>query len=456
MPYFCLVPRQRESLPAPFYRVGTIAAAMRRVPGAVHLVLMILMLAAPLNALVASGSAPAAISDATPDATAWNSQRKIVRDSDGRLYAAFRVLDSENLDVVRVFRLNDDGETWSVLAGPPDATGEMRPGSLAIDGGDQLHLTWAERVSGYFQIFHAMWTGERWTPKTQVSDTPGYSGFPSVAIDLQNRLHAAWYGYDGSTYQVFYRVRGVAGTWEPTEVVSAGLKDANNPAIAIGPDGRPHVAWFLFEGGRLTIVYTHREAEWSTATTLSDPSASSFDASLAITSGGRIFAAWAEQYPNTTRAIVVRHRDAEGWSPPAPLAWFSAPGGHPTIAIDGESRAFVFWDQLDDAIRYRVFNDSWEGTQSLSANGTASFPSVRWSAVANPLFTGANVLDVAWTEEVNGESVVVVSSVPVKPAGQRPADSPGLSLPFLIAAGLAMGGVLWLVYRRNRFLTRRP
>lgn len=428
---------------------------MRRAPDPAHLALTILILGGLLTIVIASASAPIVIPDASADATAWNSQRKIVRDSAGRLYAALRVLDSESLGVMRVFRLNDDGGTWSPLPQVQDAIGEMRPGSLAIDGGDRVHLTWAERVSGNFQIFHAIWTEERWMPKTRVSDTLGYSSSPSIAVDFQDRLHAAWYGYDGYTYQVFYREREAVGAWGSTEIVSAGLRNASNPALAIGPDGRPHVAWFLFAGGRLSIVYTHRGAEWATTTTLSDPLASAFDASLAVTSEGRVFATWTEQYTNATRAIVARYRDGGDWSPPAFLAWFSTPGGHPALAVDGENRAFVFWDQLDKAIRYRVFNGSWERTQTLAANGTASFPAVRWAAVANPLFTGANVLDIAWTEEVNGRSVAVLSGVPVRAAGQRPTVSAGPSLSFLIAAGLAMGGVLWLVYRRNRLLTRR-
>ena len=394
--------------------------------------------------------------EASADATSHNSQRKVARDSVGRLYVALHVLDPELGAGVRVFRSDDNGATWDTLPRVPDAATEMDRASLAIDGADGVHLAWTERAPTDRQVFHATWTGTGWGPRTQVSATPGYSGFPAIGFDHQNRLHIAWYGFDGSTYQVYYRARAPDGTWGATETVSTGLQDANNPALAIGPDDRPHVGWFLVSGNLWSVVYTSREGGWAPVTTLSDPAAFATDPSLAVASDGRVLAAWTETHPNGTRALVARHRGAVDWSGPTALAWFTAPGGHPVVALDGQDRGFVFWDQLDTAIRYRVFNGSWGPTITLAANGTASFPSVRWAAVANPLFSGVNRLDVAWTEQVDGAYAVVLVGVPVPAMGQPPAASSGLPLVFLLGFAPVLAAVLWLLRRRIRDLLLKP
>ena len=423
----------------------------REVPFRVALVLLLVLGLG--MALVAPARALPITDDAIANSTAWNGQRKVVRDSVGRLYVALAVSDPELDEAVRVLTSDDNGATWSPLPRVPDATEKMSAASLAIDSADRVHLAWTELSGANLQVFHAVWVEAEWSPRTQVSATPGYSGFPATAFDRLDRLHVAWYGFDGSTYQVYYRVRDPVGTWDPTEIVSTGLRDANNPSLAIGPDDRPHVAWFLLSGNRLSVVYTSRETEWATVTTLSNPSTFALEPSLAIASDGRIFATWTETYPNGTRAVVTRHRDAGDWSQPTALAWFPTAGGHPVVTLDGQDRGFVFWDQLDDAIRYRIFNGSWGPGVTLAANGTASFPSVRWAAVANPLFSGANRLDVVWTELVDGRYSVVLAGVPVPATGQPPTGPSIPGLPVLVGSILVLVGIVWLLQRRARRFT---
>ncbi len=402
-----------------------------RVARALLVVLLVLgLVAAPAVPALASRVS----SEAAPDATSWNTQRKMGRDSEGRLHVALRIHDVDLGVAVRVFRSDPAVTGWSALPRVPDATSEMSRASLAIDPEDAVHLAWTEQAGPDLQIFHAVWADEAWSPRTQVSATPGYSGYPSIAVDGQDRLHVVWYGFDGSTYQVYYRARASNGTWERTETVSTGLQDANNPALALGPDDRPHVAWALFSGGQSFVVYTSREAVWVPITTLSDAANRAFDPTLAVASDGEVFAAWTEQAPDGSRNLIARRHDASGWLPPNSLAGFPSPGGHPTLALDG------------------AYNGTWGPMRSLAANGTAIFPSARWAAVANPLFEGVNRIDVAWTEEVDGTHAVVVAGLPVAAVGEPPSPSfnAPVSLPIL-AVVLAVVGVgvviLWWIRR---------
>ena len=403
-------------------------------------------------ATVPTAEAGSITPDAAADATAWNSQRKIARDSFGRLYVALLVTDTALGEAVRVFRSGDGGRTWSPLPRVPDAANSMSRGSLAFDGRDRLHLAWTEAVGGDLQVFHAEWTGTGWQPRTQVSTTPGYSGFPAIAADRQHRLHVAWYGFDGTTYQVYYRAR-TGSAWGPPETVSTGLQDANNPALAVGPDDGPHVAWSFVAGFRWSVVYTNREDRWAPAMTISNTTNRALDPSLAVGSDSRVFATWTEENPNGTRAVVARVRTGMTWGPPFALAWFTAPGGHPAVALDGSGGAFVVWDQLDAAIRYRAYNGSWGPTQAFSANGTASFPAARWAAIANPLFPGANRIDVVWTEAANGSYSAVLAGIPVPSVGTAPTTSTdgatAFTIPAFILVVVALVVWRWRVRRHN-------
>ena len=409
-----------------------------------------------LARLPPASAAPVTL-NANADATAWNSQRKVARDSVGALFVALRVPDPDLGVAIRVFRSVDNGAGWSALPRLPDAASEMSRASLAVDGGDRVHLAWTELVGTDLQVFHAVWAGA-WTRRTQVSFTPGYSGFPAIAVDRQDRLHLAWYGFDGSTYQVYYRVRSVDGTWGITETVSSGLQDANNPAIAVGPDDRPHVAWFLVTGARWSVVHTVRGARWAPIETLSNPANRALDPSLAVASDGGVTAAWTEESPNGTRAVVARISNASGWGPSTPLAWFTAPGGHPSVALDGRDRAFAFWDQLDAQIRYRTFSGTWGRTEAIAANGMASFPNARWAAAANPLFEGTNRIDVVWTEASAGSYAVGFGGVTVSAMGTPPPRAPVDLVPGLLAGAvlLSLSAVLWWRRRRIGRLGLKP
>ncbi len=420
-----------------------------RIPAAGMAVL--LALAVALAALPPVGGVPVP-GDVLENATAWNSQRKIGRDSLGRLYVALLVADPDLGDAVRVFESANNGATWAALPRVPDATAAMSRASLAVDLTDRVHLVWTELVGTDLQVFHAVWRGA-WSPRTQVSFTPGYSGFPSGAVDPGDRLHVAWYGFDGSTYQVYYRVRAPNGTWGPTETVSTGLRDANNPALAIGPQGEPHVAWFLFTGSRWFVVYTVRnETRWAPVVTLSGDGNRALDPSLAVTAQGDVVAAWAEVDPNGTWAVVARVRTAAGWEPSVPLAAFTASGGHPAVALDGQDRAFVFWDERDAAIRYRTFNGTWGSTETIPTSGTATFPSARWARVANPLYEGVNRVDVAWTEAVGDGFRVSVAGIPVPATGAPPPTSQGFptALVLLAIAAVSALAIVVLRWRRRR------
>jgi len=435
-------------MPVPIFLCGTpVPMDVKAFRGAatVLVVLALVMAREPL-----ASAAPVTL-DAVADATQWNGQRKVARDSLGRVYVAARVPDGALGVAVHVFRSGDSGVTWSPLPRNPDASSEMSRASLAMDSRDRLHLTWTERLGSDLQVFHAVWSGS-WGPRTQISFTPGYSGFPAIGADRQDRIHLAWYGFDGATYQVYYRLRAANATWGATETVSTGLRDANNPSLAIGPDDRPHVAWFLFTGAQWFVVHAEREDRWRAITTLSDVANRALDPSLAVTSAGDVVAAWTEQAPNGTRSVSTAIRSGTMWGNATALGWFAAPGGHPSVAVDGYDTALVFWDQLDSSVRYRAWNGTWGPETIIPAGGIASFPNARWASVANPLWDGANRIDVVWTEDRGGVFAVGFDGVDVRAAGTPPERPSGDWVPWMM--GLGVGGVVLVcvlvVLRRRR------
>jgi hypothetical protein len=118
---------------------------------------------------------------------------------------------------------------------------------------------------------------------------------PQLAIDAGGVATAVWDRYDGSSFVVQARQISAAGNLFAAPVqLSAGGRDAVDPAVATGPDGRATVLWSRFDGANWIVQRRDLAPGGVPASTegLSTAGRNAGDSVLAWASGGTLTMAW--------------------------------------------------------------------------------------------------------------------------------------------------------------------
>jgi len=405
------------------------------------LLLLVLLVATPATA----GPEPP-----SPFATAYNTQRKLVRSGD-TLYASVTAEVGGTL-MVRVLS-TADGTTWTALP-LPSATGLASDRSaLAVDVRGWLHLVWTELEVDGGQVFHASFGGGSWTTPEQLSNSPGYAGFPSLAVDAQDRVHVAWYGFDGAFYQIYYRRLDTIG-WTPETPLTHESVDATNPALALARDGRVHIAWFRQnrQGTQNEVAYLRLSGDVVEDTrTVSPAGTDAVDPSLVVDASGTVRIAWSALAGG--ERIQTMTWSAGAWSAPE----FASPTGtgarHPSLALTDGGGVRLVWEGADGQIYAQSRSaGGWSSPSPLSAGGVNRYPSTRWAQHHEAVCPAG--IDVVWTHEEGGARSLAHAILPGDACGASGGINP---IAVGVVGSLVLAAVAVALVRRHRkWYPKRP
>lgn len=285
--------------------------------------------APPTAAVVARG--------VSPEATAENSQRKLLVDRQGRLLLAF-VRSVGTVEQVFLAESADGGRTWrstQVTRAPRPA----RLPSLALFPDDSLHLVWTEYAPIGVVIYRER-RGGSWQALVGLSQLGVYAGVPVVA-PLRGQPYVLWYGIlperpavrtrHGSIYEVVFTQR--AGAWTKPISISPGIPDSINPALDVGAGGRLHAAWYQFDSRVYQIRYTRYDGRWAPPRNITSGTAEHTRVAL-VADGADVHLVWEEQGPER-QVMYLRLGDR-----PQPLA--KGPVREPVV-VAGGGRVAAAW-----------------------------------------------------------------------------------------------------------------
>ncbi len=400
-----------------------------------------------LTAVILLPAVRADVEGSVPDATAFTTQRKLVRFSDGALALA-HVVQVNGTNRVQVAR-SADGVAWTPLD-PPSLSGRTadRP-ALAVDSRDVLHLVWTANDTSSRQVFYASYADGRWSAAEKVSETIGYSGFPSIAIDSRDQVHVAWYGFDGTYYQVYYRMRTSTG-WGPQIDVTGASLDATNPALALDGAGVVHIVWYHINarGTGFQVSYA-RLASGQIAIDTISAAEDALDPTMVVDHAGRVLAAWTSFGVTSTIAMAVK--EAGVWSAPAATTLPALNASHPSLALDGAGHLFLFFQGGDGRVYVqREANGTWAAPLALTTGGNNSYPSARWSYYPFQLPAGPPTVDVVWTEATTTGHAVRFASVAGSGAPETPVEGLTTTDAWFFGGLLAaLAGLILLGLRRR-------
>jgi hypothetical protein len=298
---------------------------------------------------------------------AFPDQRKVVRDSRGTLYIAYR----KKLDeVYRIFaaRSTNNGLAWSVLNNnqPIDQFSgrEQRTPAIAVDAEGTLHLAWYGPVAqnggaNNRQIRYAQSRdgGASWEQRN-LAEVPGYDGqerwqeHPSITAQGRT-VTIVWEGFDQASprEEQIKLARSTDGghTWSAWHNIQPEPdRSHSRPTLAVSGDGsRLYILAYGERDAAKQIIWsasTDGGANWSSWQTVAAGTADQRNVSLAITPDDRLHAVWQDTQSGRPQIMYAVY-DGAAWSAPAALQPSNDAQFFPSIAVTGQGALQVVWTE---------------------------------------------------------------------------------------------------------------
>ncbi|MEM7530873.1 MAG: sialidase family protein [Chloroflexota bacterium] len=283
--------------------------------------------------------------------------RKIVQDSRGTLYVAYRKKNKQGGKSryhIFVAKSSDGGATWEMNGDKPiEETGAFtqRVPSMTIDSQDVLHVTWYgldafNQGENQRQIKYARSSdgGVTWSTWQNIAHVDGYTDdplwqeHPTISCGSDDAIYIVWEGrdaqYRGNMQTKFVKSTNGGQSWsEWVNIQPTMNNNRSRPALLATSDNTLHVFAYGYYERAQQIVWSR-----------------SFD-------GGQ---SWSEWF-----AIAPSERDQR----------------HLSVALDGRNRIHVAWRQLPNAqdysdmtqVHYTRYDSldttkSWEVPQMIAPN----------------------------------------------------------------------------------------
>ncbi|MGB9879403.1 MAG: hypothetical protein ACPLRM_01450, partial [Anaerolineae bacterium] len=167
--------------------------------------------------------------------------------------------------------------------------------AIAVDMDGMVHVVWQDRdtPTSPYEIYYSRWDGASWSLPENLSDSAmEQSIIPSLAVDGSNEAHILWQERINSRYTIYY-TWGRVGFWSIPERVSEDDADAYLPSAAIAPGNIVYAGW----DESTVILYCKRvkadNSPWGGPTLVVSDTQGVADVQLAVGANGQLHAVWA-------------------------------------------------------------------------------------------------------------------------------------------------------------------
>ncbi len=340
--------------------------------------------------LIGCGNTPAVapvpvVVDQTQDekALGYPDSRKIVRNSRGELFIAYRkqhTMTSKEFYHIFVAKSSDNGGSWVVLNGnkPIETVGDFqqRVPSIAVDANDVLHVVWYgndadnpgenERQVKYVRSTDGGTTWSAWkniAPVTGYEEEDLWQEHPAIAVGADNRVYVVWQGKEPefSASQTKFTSSADGGvTWSPWININPSSENRSRPTIAPGTDGTLHVLAYGGTSDTQQVTWSRSTDDGRSWTDWALIAASEQDqrhVSVVIDRQNQLHAMWRQEPEDATSnaepQIHYAYYNGSDWS--AATVVGSADERYqffPSITIDAEDMLWAVWTETSDSEDY--------------------------------------------------------------------------------------------------------
>jgi hypothetical protein len=202
---------------------------------------------------------------------------------------------------------------------PPESPETSPHPGVAIDPDDVIHLAWADTSSGIWDIYYALSTdgGDTFSEPIQINAeaTSAVRGHPTLAVGSDGRVHVAWEEMRDGDWDIYYAHLESGGSFSAPiqDSDDATGTDQTRPAIAVERDGTVHLAWQDSRAGNWDIYYarsTDGAASFEANLRVNEETrGQQVDPAIGVDGQGRVHVAWAD---DRSVAWAVYHARSEG------------------------------------------------------------------------------------------------------------------------------------------------
>src|SRR3954451_560852 len=275
------------------------------------------------------------------------------------------------------------------------------------DGGDAVFVWQRVDASGDLRIqARARSATGGLSPVQTLSDAGQDASLPQDAVDADGDAVFTWLRYDGTTscggvgcFRVQARARSAAGILSGVQTLSDAGRNANDPQVAVDPNGDAVFAWTRYDGTNNRIQARARSAagNLSIVQTLSTSGQNASNSQVAVDDGGDAVFTW-ERYDGAEWRAQTRARAAGLFlSPVQTLSDAGESALFPRVAVDADGDAVFTWRRFDGSGNFCCFRaqararsaaGSLSAVQTLSTGGQGAFdPRVAVDPDGDAVFT---------------------------------------------------------------------
>ena len=337
-------------------------------------------------------------------ATAYNSQRKLVRDSDdSRIYWVY-----EAATEVWFVQSDNNGSTWSTPVNISSNSGFSRFPSIDINSTDGLHVVWRDDGGGDLDILYKSCSGDcsnagNWSNDVNVSNNSWDSYVPSIDINSSDGVHVVWYGNTYGVLEILYKSCsgdcGIAGNWSADVNISNNSGTSYYPSIDINSSDGVHVVWMDDTYLDNETLYKSCSGDcgiagnWSADVNISNNSGQSVYPGMVISGDNKIHVVWMDNTSMTNYGVRYKNcssncNAAASWGNDFNVS--DENGNFPTIAFDSYNNTYVLWmddnawnDRDNINTRKRQVNGTWDANIIKTTDGNDNqFPNAAKTLLA--------------------------------------------------------------------------
>ncbi|MCK4445049.1 MAG: hypothetical protein KAW09_10935, partial [Thermoplasmata archaeon] len=322
-------------------------------------------------------------------ATAWDQEVEISSDTGTETQWAPKVaVDGDKVHVVWRYQqsmgpvdydihyTHFDGISWQAPIEISTDTGTEYQEFPVIDAeGGKVHVMWADREDGNYDIYYRYFDGVAWQPEQEI----GSDAFVVHSMELSlavegDELHVTWRDNRDGDQDIFYKhYDGIS--WQPDQLISMDVGSEHQTAPSVAVNGsQVHVVWQDPEDGDLDIYYRYFDGiSWQPEMEIStDVGSEDQSAPKIAVNGSEIHVVW-EDAGDGDLDVYHRFFDGTSWQPEQEINVDVGieDQAAPSIAVNG-SRAHVVWQVQEGGdwdILYRYFNGTnWQPEQEISSD----------------------------------------------------------------------------------------
>jgi len=300
---------------------------------------------------------------ASSEATAFNSQRKLLRTGDGRLHL---VLESEGEIYYR--RTLTDGTTWENSTSVYLSTGNSDNTYPSLTGTSSKQFVVWQRYTGYsggqykYDTYFAKNTGSGWSmAKIDNLSNLGFSTptdpLPVVTYKTANRLLVC-----ARTSSAIKHVTSDndGSTWSSAANVPATSSSHQNPSLSMGPTTPASTVYVTYDNDGAIYLNSYTDS-WGAAASIPAGTATlnSKNASVEVDGANGINVAWEGKKRFGNKQIIFHRRKYNGsWQTATYFESSSANYYRPSITGHDNNNRTIVWYSDGGAIYHAYYNGS--------------------------------------------------------------------------------------------------